>query len=186
MNLRILIAALVGGVVLFVWGAVAHMALNLGSGAFAALPAEAALASDLRQQGPAPGMYYFPWVDPGADEATQQAWIERWKQGPSGILVLAPQGEDPMSPQTLVIELASDVLAALLLALLLSASRCGSLPSRLWFGATAGLLGGVMIDVSYWNWYRFSSGFAAGSMIEQTVGGALCALAMAPLLRRAG
>ena len=65
--MRILIAALIGGIVMFVWGAVAHMALGLGNPGIHPPAHEDVVLSSLHQGlGNEPGVYILPWLDPNS------------------------------------------------------------------------------------------------------------------------
>jgi hypothetical protein len=181
---RILAAAVVGGVVMFLWGAVAHMGLSLSDMAFQNLPGEQVILPAFKISIEERGVYGFPGMDKkDKSEEAKKAWEEKYRDGPRGFLIYDPTGGEAMSMSQLGTELASNVLAALLAAVLL-AKASGSIALRAIYGVAIGLIGWLSIDVSYWNWYRFTSGFAGASLIEQTVGWFFTALAIALVLGR--
>ena len=61
---RIVIAALVGGLAMFIWGAVSHMATPLGEAGFKTMPAasEPAVIGALGANVPDDGLYMFPGI----------------------------------------------------------------------------------------------------------------------------
>ena len=118
--MRIIIAAIVGGIIVFVWSAFVHIATPLGVMGLSRLPNETALMESFRSVGSS-GMYFFPGMDmtkkPTHEE--QKAWEGRIKAGPTGLLIIT-QGGERGTPQQLVMELVSDVIAALIAATLIS------------------------------------------------------------------
>jgi hypothetical protein len=72
---RIALAALLGGLVVFIWGAFSHMVLPIGSMGLSALPNEEAVLTTLRTSVTEPGLYFFPWMDPSEkSQEKQDAW----------------------------------------------------------------------------------------------------------------
>ena len=170
MRSRTLVAGVLGGLVVFLWGMVSHMALPLGEVGISRLPDEAAVLAPLAAGVRAPGLYYFPW------ETDPAKWAEAVRTQPSGLLVFHPPGEPPAMVRYLGVELLTDVLGGLLMAFLLGASAATSALSRVAFGAALGAFASLAIDFSYWNWYGFPSAYLAAQMVDQVVAWALAAL----------
>ena len=103
-----------------------------------------------------PGFYFFPGRDMSKtpSEAEQKVLIEKINRGPTGILVIHPEGGEMMSPRQLGTELATNVVSALLAALLLAQTRLGFV-GRVLFVTGLGLFGFVISSVPFWNWYGF-------------------------------
>jgi hypothetical protein len=181
---RIVLAGLVGGIVTFVWGALSHRALPLGEVGLQNMPAEEQLVPLLKQSITTRGLYAFPGMDrKDKSEAACNAWEEKLKAGPQGLLIYDPAGGEVMSLGQLGIEFVSNFLAAMLLAVVLSGLRAGKFAGAL-VGAGMGLFAWLSISISYWNWYRFPADFTTSEMIQQGVGGALTGLAIAWVLGR--
>src|ERR1700754_4948198 len=98
--MRVLVAALMGGIVMFIWGAVAHMALGLGDVGMHQPVVENVVLASLRT-----GL---------GDKAVMEAYSAKTKIAPYAFMVYMPQGEDlsDMSGQ-LPRQWASDTLSAL-------------------------------------------------------------------------
>ncbi|MGH7149261.1 MAG: hypothetical protein ACREIU_01115 [Planctomycetota bacterium] len=113
---NLLIAGLLGGLVNFAWGAVFHMMLPLGKAGMSRMPDEDDALEALRENVRGPGLYVFPWLEDPADasaerkEAIEKEWKEKFRRGPSGLMVLLPRDQDPFRPLQLVTEFASNVL----------------------------------------------------------------------------
>ncbi|MEI7038215.1 hypothetical protein [Fulvimonas yonginensis] len=180
--MRILIAALIGGIVMFVWGAVAHMALGLGNPGIHPPAHEDMVLSSLHEGlGTEPGVYILPWLGPDAmhDEAAVRAYGAKAGASPYAWVVYLPQGEDmthmgrPLGTQWL-----SDTLAALVLAVLMCVPGLGFRRRLLLAGAMA-VFAWLSTMVPYWNWYRFPASFTVAAGAEQLVGWLLAGMAMA-------
>jgi hypothetical protein len=181
---RIVLAAILGGFLMFVWGAAVHLLLPLQNAAFKRIPNEDAMLSTLAADLKEPGMYAFPWIDmsgkPPADQ--QQAWSRKLAVGPSGLLVYRPNGGEAMSPRQLVAEFVSNMLAAFFGAFLL-VQLPGGYSRRALSMAVIGIAGWLSISVSQWIWYGFTPPFLIGDLVDQFGGWLLAGLGMATLLK---
>ena len=188
---KIILAGLAGGFVVFLWGFVSHMLLPVGQMGFTQMPVNSPLLEAMKQNLTEEGLYAFPGLEVGRKqtETEDAVWSGKYKMGPNGLLLYHPVGTDPMSPQRLVIQFATDVFGALLLAYLLVAITGSTgaqvpLAKMLRIAAIAGLFGWASIEIAYWNWYGFPSAFVLAELIDQIVGWTLATLAMAWLWRR--
>jgi hypothetical protein len=188
MSQKILLAGVAGGVVMFIWGAVAHMALGVGESSMKAMQNEDAVLAVMKENMREPGLYLFPGGAMSGDmtKEQQEAMMKKWERGPSGFLVFHPEGMPAMSAKTLLTELFSNILASLVAAFLLSQalSKLTNFGSRVLFVTLLGLVPFFSISVSFWNWYGFPGGFTFGELIEQVVGFALAGLVFAAILKQ--
>jgi hypothetical protein len=190
MSKRILVNGLVGGAVLFVWGAFSHMVLPLGEAGMKAIPNEDAVIAVMRDNMKETAVYLFPGFDHSAtmtDEQTQ-AFYRKWEQGPTGFLVYHPDGLPALSPLQLIGELAANIISAMIAAYLL-AQALGTLTtfgSRALFVFVLGFIPTFVVDASHTIWYGFPVDFTLAAMVDQAVGFGLAGLAMAWMLKRSG
>src|SRR5215469_4886467 len=185
--MRVLVAALMGGIVMFLWGAIAHMALGLGNvGMRQPVSEDTVLASLHPGLGNYPGVYILPSVDPDKmrDKATMDAYSAKSKVSPYAFMVYLPQGEDlsDMSAQ-LPRQWASDTLSALALAFVMGLAAF-SFMTRLSIALAAPVFAWLSTLVPYWNWYRFPTNFTLAALIEQVIGWLLAGAVMAWWLGR--
>lgn len=180
---RIVIAAIVGGLLMFVWGAVAHTALPFAREALKPIPNEASVLSTLHGDLAAPGMYFFPGIDMrNATPEQRKTWEQQLASGPSGLLIYKPNGGEAMSPRQLVTEFVSNVLAALFGAFVL-VQLGGSYGRRVLSMAAIGIAAWLSISVSQWTFYGFSTPFLVGDLVDQFGGWLLAGLGMATIIR---
>jgi len=185
--MRVLIAALMGGIVMFLWGAVAHMALGLGNvGMRQPVSEDTVLAALQPGLGNQAGVYILPSIDPAKmhDKATMNAYSAKSKGSPYAFMVYLPQGDDlsDMSGQ-LPRQWASDTLSALALAFVMGLAAF-SFATRLSIALAASVFAWLSTLVPYWNWYRFPTNFTVAALIEQVIGWLIAGAVMAWWLGR--
>ncbi len=183
--MKFLIAGIVGGIIVFVWGYVSHTVLPLGKAAIKTLPGETALLSTLSNSLSEPGVYLFPAEGAEGDESAMESWKAKYTSGPRGTLAWDPQpGLEPQGWKQLGAELASNVLAALLAAILVSWTR-GPYLGRVLFVGLLGVFGWLSISVSHWNWYRFPTDFTLAEGIGEAAGWLIAGIVIARLVKPA-
>lgn len=178
---KLAVAALVGGLIVFAWGAVAHMATPLGMAGMSFLPDEGATLEGLRVSVPKTGMYIFPTEGMNSkNEAEQKAWTERYRRGPSGILLYKAEGSEPLSARYLVVEFISNVLAAFVAALMVS-MIAGPYSRRVLAVLLLAIFAFLSLSVSYWNWYGYPTTYIGAELLTEAIGWLLAGLAIARL-----
>lgn len=182
---KILIAALVGGLVMFLWEFVAHMMLPLGEMGMRQPTNEDVVLDALKTGFPEAGIYFIPSIAPEKmqDEAASKAWSEKSLASPYAYVVYDPVGRDPgaMGPY-LGKQFGSDVLASLVIALVMSLGAVAIGRGAL-VGAGFGAFSTLAVVVPHWNWYRFPTDYLVGQGTTQIVGWALAGIAIAFILR---
>jgi hypothetical protein len=173
---RTLLAALVGGIVVFAWGAFSHTVLPLGNMGISAMAGDAEVIALLKAQSPASGTYFLPEFEKiGADDGPAA--------GPAAFVAWQPEVPYTMGTN-LAVEFASNVLAAFVAAWVVGCYAAGgSILCRASAVMAMGVFGWLSISASHWNWYGFSDGMLVGEGLDQAIGWFLAGLAMAPLLR---
>ncbi|WP_456408333.1 hypothetical protein [Thiolapillus sp.] len=179
---NILVGGVLAGVVLFLWGAVAHMLLPIGQMGMQELPHSTSVTYALDLALEDPGLYVFPWMDP-EQEMSKKAladWEEAYRDGPVGFILYRPHGGEPMSARKFVLQFATDIVAGLLVAVLLSFTAL-SFAGRLLFVTAVGAFSWITSSIPWWNWYGFPQDFVVGAGIYMIVGWFLAGLVLAAL-----
>lgn len=185
--MRIVMAGLIGGLVFFVWGAIAHMALGLGDrGMHYGTTSDATLAA-LRADLVTPGIHVLP-SPPEAqmgDAEAMAAFAKDHAGSGYAFVVYQPAGNPGLSDMgpNLGKQWVTDTLAALLAAWLLSLVP-GGFAQRVAVAGALGMFATVAQLVPFWNWYQFPLDFVLGNLVKHTLGWALAGAAMAWWLRR--
>jgi len=189
--MKILLAGILGGVVMFIWTSIAHMALPLGEAGLREIPNESAVLGAMQNNiGEQTGLYIFPAPGVGKN-ATRQEKNEAMKHMgekmasiPSGILMYHAPGRPFTLGKWLGIEFGTELLEAILVLFLLAQTRIASFAGRVGFVLAAGILAAIATNVSYWNWYGFPGVYTAGYMFIQIVGFFLVGIVAAFVLRK--
>jgi len=181
---KIILAGLLGGVVMFIWGAISHMVLPIGMMGIKSLPNEDTVLAALKPSVPESGLYFFPGMPASGKmtEAEQKAWEAKLAAGPTGLLVYTSHGSKPLEARQLLLELATNIVAALILAFVFS-QTAGTVICRASMGAAFGLFAWFSISASHWIWYNFPAAYAFGEALDQTIGWLLAGAAMSLLMR---
>jgi hypothetical protein len=189
--MKVLLAGIFGGIVMFIWTSIAHMALPLGEAGLGEIPNESAVLSAMQSNiGDQTGLYIFPGPGLGKN-ATRQEKNEAMKHmgekiatNPSGILMYHPPGRPLVLGKLLGVEFGTELLEAILVVFLLAQTRIASFAGRVGFVLVAGILAAIGTNVSYWNWYGFPCVYTASYMFIQIVGFFLVGIVAAFMLRK--
>ena len=94
--MRLIIAAILGGIVMFAWGAVSHMVLNIEGASLKPMPNEAAVTAAMKSNIAESGIYFLPGMDMSktATAEHQAAWAAKYKEGPMAMLIYHPTCDD--------------------------------------------------------------------------------------------
>ncbi len=175
---RILLAGILGGFALFVWGGLAHMTLGLGEIGVQALPQQQPTVDAMKTAIASSGLYFFPRPDASRKLAAADAG------GPWGILIYHPTGASLAMGRPLVNECILNIVQALFAAFLLSlATGLGSYFARVGFVAALGLLAAIGVNIEYWNWYGFPTNYTVATIADKFIGLLIVGLIAAALVR---
>jgi hypothetical protein len=184
---KILLPGILGGLVVFIWSAIAHMVLPIGEMGLKSIPQnEDAVLSAMKSSIQEPGLYFMPGMEMGRKPTDEEnkAWQAKYEAGPTALLVYHPAGEKAMSPGQLSRQLLFDVLGGLIAALIISMT-VASLGMRVVIAALMGLFAWLTVSVPHWNWYRFPAAFIIGEGLDGVIGYLLGGLVIAWLVQRA-
>jgi hypothetical protein len=178
-------AAVVGGFVMFVCGAVLHVGLELETRTIGVSSSESQLRQLLANQSHSPGLYAFPSLPPELETAPKAVaeYELEWMKGPSGILLVAPTGEASMGPVQLLGELFCNIAACALACLLLISQGNASFVRRCFGFLLLAPVSTLTLTASHVLWYRFPHQFAIDGLWVALVEWSLAGLVMAWILR---
>ena len=189
MSGKTLLAGVLAGVTVFVWGSVSHMLLPLGEVGIREIPNEAAVLGAMQSNIQGPGFYLFPGMGKPQDQVTdadQKQWEEKYKAGGHGILIYSPGGKAFNFPAKLATEFLTNVLAALVAAFLVSnATGLTNFAGRTAFVGSLGLFSAFDVHASYWNWYDFPANYTLATTLDGVVGWTLAGVVLALMIKPA-
>jgi hypothetical protein len=189
--MRVLLAGILGGIVMFIWTSIAHMALPLGEAGITEIPNESAVLNSMQSNiGDKTGLYIFPGLGVAKDatrEEKNQA-MKRMQQriaaNPSGILMYHPPGRQFAFGKALGIEFSTELLEAILVIWLVAQTRIATFAGGVGFVLVAGILAATATNVSYWNWYGFPGVYTASYILIEIIGFFLVGIVAAFMLRK--
>jgi len=189
MTMRAFLAAILGGIAMFIWSFIAHDLLPLGETGIREFKNEASMLDVLKTNlDDASGLYHFPGHKAGPNATRQEKSdamkraMEKAASGPSGMLIYHPTREFTFG-KLLGIEFATELLEAILVVFLLTQTRIESFGGRVGFVLTAGILAAITTNIPYWNWYGFPSSYTVAYMSIEIIG-FLCVGLIAALVLR--
>jgi len=176
MTIRIFFAAILGGIVLFIWNFVAHEFLPLGEMGVRIMTNEDAVTGALQTNlGDTSGFYIFPsgGLTPGATGEQKKAAMKKAEEqmaaGAGGVLIYRPKRIFNFQKR-LVIQFTTDVAEAFLAVFLLAQTGIRGFGGKVGFVLTAGILAAITTNVPYANWYGFPKDYTLGQVLTQIVG----------------
>jgi len=189
--LKKIYAAILGGLVFFVWAFVAHMLTGLGETGIQEIPNEQAVVTSMKASLPGSGMYMFPgWGLPtDASHADKMKAMQsdamqaKMKSGPTGVLIYRAQGMGGVSLRPMIIEFGTEVVQIFLVILLLGQTRIVNFVGRWRFVTIAGFLAAISTNISYWNWFGFPGNYTTAYIAVIAVGFTLAGLVVAAIVK---
>ncbi|RLS87406.1 MAG: hypothetical protein DWI10_10045 [Planctomycetota bacterium] len=189
--MRHIVAALVGAIVVFMWGFTAWAALDLYKFAFPPAGNEVAITEALKEHLTMDGAYMLPATPAGygsatTDPATQAAFNSfemRMKSGPVALVFYNKTGMSPMEPMALARGFGIEFACSLLLTCLLS-TVVGGIGKKVFFGFTVALFGATACYGVTGNFMHFPLGFTFACWIDALISWTLCSYAISVVLTR--
>lgn len=186
---RVILAGIVGGALVFCGGAFNHMVLGLEGRVIQHVPDEAGMRAHIAKQKLAPGIYGFPHMAAGYEKMSGAEQEKEWKrvgdlykEGPAAYLVVAPTGEEMMSGKELGSEFLTNALAALIAAGIVSLTAPGTSFLMRWaIVLNLGLFTWLSTSASYAIWYRFPGPFILDGLISSLIEWGVAGLVIAAI-----
>lgn len=172
--MRILIAGILGGIAMYVFLSVAHLSPVGQIGVHAMPGGEAMVAQIANAVGGKGGLYFAP------DHMNTKPSAAK---GPFALVSFAPSASTSLSPMQLVFEFLSELAEAIVAAWLLAQAGLATYGARVGFVTGIGVVGAILAEAPYWNWYSFPLDYSLANAAMQIVGFFVAGLAMAWYLK---
>lgn len=182
---RILIAAVAGAVILFIYGMVSWMVIPFHNATVNAANDEPGLAAALREHAPRSGFYVVPAMSGGTSSEAWSDMVARHEAGPIAAISVRHEGATPMSPGVMGRGMAINFVSALLVAFMLSwaAPRLAGYGQRLVFVFLLGVLIAIQSDFNYANWMWFPFDHTLAMALDDILGWLFVGLAQAAIIK---
>ena len=184
---KVLLPGILGGLLVFVWSAIAHMVLPIGAMGINGIPSnEDALLTAMKSNIQQPGVYLMPGIDMSRKptDAELNSVYAKAETGPTAFLVYHPTGEKVLTPGQLIRQALFQILGGLIAAFIIS-TTVASLTTRGVMVMLMGLFAWLATNAPYWNWYRFPADFTIGQGLDRVIGWLLGGFLIAWLIQQA-
>jgi hypothetical protein len=186
---RLALGSLLGGIVLFVWSAIAWIVIPWPGEPLRAFTSEDAVIQAVKANAPRSGNYLLP-IEPKrtpgmTDEqykAAGQAAMDRMTRGPMlfSVVRLEPMGS---TTRPLVIQFLTQLVLALMASFLLLQTGRLSYKGRVVFLTVLGVIIFVGGHVDEWNWWSFSNAYMLMQFGAIVIGWLLASFVIAAFVR---
>jgi hypothetical protein len=176
---KILIGALAGGFVLFVWSSIWWAMSGIPVAAIKTFKDEAAVEKALRDNAPEPGYYVLPTPNVPGDQAEKR--MEKVTKGPFVAATVNVNGLGPIGPQLGMSFTGNAVCAALVTWMLLMTSL--SFGGRVLFCIVAGLFAGMCCLWPQIVWWGYPGRYIALAILDQVIAWTLAGFVLALITR---
>jgi type III secretory pathway component EscU len=164
---KLIIAAALGSLTMFIWGGFSHVVLFTGAG-FKPLPNVAAVKEALKASLSQPGLYSFTGKELRKTSTEQEA-----------------EGGNPFSRGKLILQFLSSVLSVLIAVQIVSLIDAGYW-IRVFTVTYIGLLTCSAVSSMYWNLYVIPTSFFIAQILDMVIGFFLAGLVICRVLSKAG
>jgi hypothetical protein len=184
---RVLLGGAVGGLLMFIWSAVAWIALPLHTSTLAAMANEDSVITAMKSGMDRKSVYMFPARQKSGDQAATDVWKKKYNQGPVGIVIYNPAGASDLMLAEMGIGLVDSILTAMLAAWLLSRSTAAKSGffARVMFCGMLGLFICLAVHVANWNWMMYPVDYTTGRIADSLVGWVIGGIGIAGFVKSA-
>ena len=169
--MKSVIAAIVAGIVIFMWGFISWTILPWTSTDVHVFTDQAQVMENLLDNSPDSGIYYIP-----ADEADYSP------DGPVAFVNVLKTGYGVGMSGMMIKGLLGNIVMAFLAILLLTKTSGLGYMQKVGFVTLTGLLIGVSANLPYWNWFGFPTGYSAVMLVDSVVAWFFAGLVIAKLV----
>lgn len=181
----LVLGAVLGGIVAFVWSAVSWMLLPWHNSSMKSFTNEAVVAQALIDNAPSGGMFMLPGMPPGYERMSQAekqtaeaAMAQKKAEGPYFYGVVWRGVREDMGRQ-MGAALLFDMLAALLVTMLVMKTGGMSWGGRVMFIVTATLAVCMIAVAPNWIWWHYPRDFVIVTMADLLIGWTLAGMVIA-------
>jgi len=182
---KLLIAGIVGGIILFLWGWLSWSVLPIHTSSMRNIGNEDAVVSSMHINMDQKGVYAFPAMPSTHDQAAMDEWAQKYQQGPVGMIIYNPEGGEPVMSSQMIIGIIISILSSLMAAWFLSRSTAvGS--TYILRVAYCGMLGVFVSFVSHlvnWNWMGYPIDYTIAWIMDAVIGWILAGIGIAAIIK---
>jgi hypothetical protein len=182
---NILIAGIVGGIMLFVWGFLVNVVIPLHTPSLHSMPNEDAVVDLLRSTLSTPGVYVFPAMPTDNQKTSMDTYTQKYTRGPLGMIIYYPHGADPIMPSQMIIGLIISIISSFFAAWFLSRSTAAASPylTRVIYLGMLGVFVSFFVYLSSWNWFFYPLDHTTANIADSILGWLFAGLGIAAIIK---
>lgn len=182
---QIIIAGVVGGIILFIWGFFANVILPLHRSSLYNIPNEGAVIELMRSTMSTPGVYIFPGMPKDKQQSSMDAYTQQYQQGPIGLIVYRPSGADPTMGSQMIPGMIIFIISSLFAAWFLSRSTAvaSSYFTRVIYCGMLGVFVSFFVYISSWNWFFYPLDYTTANVADSIIGWLLAGLGIGAIVK---
>ncbi len=182
---KIIIAGIIGGIVITLWGFVAWMGLNFHKDTIKSCPEDEIFSHIFVNSIKEEGVYVIPALPNSQAEEEQNAWRDKIQSGPIATIFFRPTGGDPTMMKNIIYGTLINIIVAMLAAWILSRSTASKQPyfTRVSFIGVLAIFASITIYISNWNWMYFPLKYTTAMSADLIIGWILAGLVIAAFVK---
>jgi len=177
---KIILGALSGGIVAYLWGVLSWMILPWHMEKFSEVKNQDKFISLVKENFTESGIYLIPNFPKNPDPDVQNEYMRKKSEGPSGILFLNPHGSVNFQ-SAMIVDIVLKLIYAALLSILSIFLALKCFYQRAFALTLFATMGGILIHLNNWNWWGYPLGFTLIEIFDLIVAWLLASLAIAKL-----
>src|SRR5580700_10269798 len=161
--------ALIGGLIVFIWGLFSWMVFPWHQTCLKRFTNESDVASAIKDNAPEAGMYVLPntlaYHDETASHKEMTRGMEMMENGPFMFASVKPYGIGRMTVRPFIVSFIIQVIGAFIVTWMLMQTKNLSFKNQVAFVTVFGLSIGILGRLPDWNWWGFSCGYVLSNII---------------------
>lgn len=182
---QLLLAALLGGIVLFLWGWLSWSIIPIHNASLLSIENEDAVIAALHVNMDRKGVYAFPAMPTIQDPTIMDEWEQKYKDGPVGMIIYDPEGTEPMKPDQMIIGFILGCISAFIVAWFLSRSTAAmaSYFARVAYCGMFGIFIALVSHLTNWNWMGYPIDYTISWIADSIIGWILAGTVLAAIIK---
>ncbi len=180
--------ALIGGLIVFIWGLFSWMVFPWHQTCLKKFTNESDVADTIRDNAPEAGMYVLPntfaYHDGNTSQRDMARGMEMLEKGPFMFASVRPNGIGKMSMGPFIISLIIQIIGAFIVTWLLMQTKNLPFKKQVGFVTVFGLGVGILGQFPDWNWWGFSYGYILSNIVDLIIGWFLAGFGIAKVLKK--
>lgn len=180
-------SALIGGLIVFIWGLFSWMVFPWHQACLNKFSSESEVASVIRDNAPVPGMYVLPNTfayNEGTSQHEMARGMEMMEKGPFMFAAVRPHGMGKMTIGPFIASLIIQFIGALIVSWMLMQTKGLNRRQQIGFVTLFGLSIGVLGQLPNWNWWGFSGCYAIINMIDLIISWFLAGIGIVKVMKK--